>query len=1037
VSQTGPTVATTSRLLENGGYAASETLYDALLRVRQTQTVSESSTITVADTQYDSLGSVVLTNNAYNVSGTPGSALVSVAQTSIPETTVTDHDATGRPDLVAVEHDGAATWTTTTAYSGDRTTVIPPGGGVTQTTFTNARGQTSELDQYTAAPTLSGSARSGYAVTGGAVDQTRYAYTAAGRQAAVTGPDGRAWSFVYDLLGRQTQQTDPDAGTSTAAYDDAGNLVSTVDARGVELDYTHDLLGRKLTATDRSAGGFQFGTWLYDTLQVGKLTSSTRSVPGVTGGYTVATTGYTPMGKPSGTQITLPSSEAPLPATYTTTYAYSVNDELLTTQGDPRTQGVAGENITYGYDTLGSPVSVKGASVVAGPITYTGSGEPGQIALGPSGNQAWLTYTYDDQTRRLTDVRTSRTQAPGPTVDDTSYTYDASGNPTSVTDRRSETGSTSTDTQCYQYDALDRLGQAWTDTAGVDAAGAGGIGGCRTTGPSAATLATGPLAYWQSYSYDAIGDRTGETDHATNGAAADTTTTYGSGAPPAGCANTAVQPHTVTQTSTTGPSGAASTSFCYDKLGDTVGRTTSAGAAQSLTWDDEGHLASVSQGSSTTGYLYDAEGNQLIRRDPGQTTLFAGDTEIVVNTVASPHVLLGAVRTYTLAGATIAVGSSLPGGGLDYVLNDPHGTATMAMDTTTQAASRKLYTPYGQTRGSASPSWPDPTHGYLGKPQDTATGYADLGARKYDPTLGRFISRDPLLVATDPLQLGGYTYAGDNPVRASDPGGTRACPDGDCSTGRIQQPPPQQQPNYGPPLSVQPGGGGGGVYVVDQTGLPHVIRNGPDTSDSDAMKMYDYLTSVLKQNNGFCNGSDGCTGYEYLWQDDKATKALVTKSKYDQAPKGTTSDFIKLTFVNGEMRNVSSVDVYSPDPGSTRKTINREIAQKLNKQADQVVVYLKSPDQKPLVAQRFLNPQRRVVILGQTPDETDDSLANWERLQIALLQWQAEIEEPGQALTRSPSTPTPSPSGGSGGNPCAPPMAANCIGNIPMPNVFM
>ncbi|MFF2426825.1 hypothetical protein [Streptomyces mirabilis] len=53
---------------------------------------------------------------------------------------------------------------------------------------------------------------------------------------------------------------------------------------------------------------------------------------------------------------------------------------------------------------------------------------------------------------------------------------------------------------------------------------------------------------------------------------------------------------------------------------------------------------------TTTKYLYDADGNQLIRRDPGQTTLFAGDSEIVVNTSVTPNVLLGAVRTYTHGG---------------------------------------------------------------------------------------------------------------------------------------------------------------------------------------------------------------------------------------------------------------------------------------------------------------------------------------------------------------------------------------------------
>jgi RHS repeat-associated protein len=96
----------------------------------------------------------------------------------------------------------------------------------------------------------------------------------------------------------------------------------------------------------------------------------------------------------------------------------------------------------------------------------------------------------------------------------------------------------------------------------------------------------------------------------------------------------------------------------------------------------------------------------------------------------------------------------------------------MAMDTTTQAVSRQQDKPYGEPRDSNSTTaWPDMTHGYLGAAQDTSTGYTDTGARKYDPALGRFISVDPVLETTDSSQLGGYTYAGDNPIGSSDPSG--------------------------------------------------------------------------------------------------------------------------------------------------------------------------------------------------------------------------------------------------------------------------
>lgn len=759
LSTTAPSVVSTNALLESGSYRTTETLCDAMLRPLQTQSTAENGDTTVSDVQYDSHGWTVLTNNTYAVAGDPSPSLVQPSLVTPPDTTVTDHDAMGRTTQSTEEHDGVQTWNTRTAYTGDITTVIPPTGAVATSTTTDARGRTTELEQYTTAPILSGSAAAGFTASGGTGNPTRYLYDTAGRVKKVTGPDSSAWSVGYDLLGRATSHHDPDAGTSIYSYDDAGNVVATTDARGKELDYTYDLVGRKLTETDKSTD-FEAASWLYDTIRIGQPTSSTRYVPGVTGGYTVAVTGYTRLGHQAGTKITLPASEAPLPTSYQTRYAYSAKTELLTSQTDPRTQGLIGETITYGHDTLGMPTTVSGAAVAVTGMVYTNYGEPSQITFGASTNTATATYSYDDQTRRLTDVLISRSQAPGPQVDDTSYTYDPAGNPLSATDKQSETGNTVTDTQCYQYDALARLHQAWTARSACPAQG---------TDPTSSTVANTAGSYWQSYSYDTVGDRTQVVDHSTTGGA-DSTTNYTNGCT-ANCNATGTQPHTLT--STTGGSDPAS--FAYDTAGNLITRTpTTGGAGQTLTWDDEARLAEVdTTGGSptTTTYLYDANGNQLIRRDPGRTTLFAGDTEIVVDTSVTPNVLLGAVRTYTQGGSggTIGVSSSLPGGGTDYLFADPRGTAQLAMDTTTQQVSRQQYTPFGQQRGGANPTaWPDSTHTYLGKPQDAATGYTDVGARKYDPTLGRFISLDPILETNSPQQLNGYNYAGGNPVANSD-----------------------------------------------------------------------------------------------------------------------------------------------------------------------------------------------------------------------------------------------------------------------------
>ncbi|MFC9630710.1 RHS repeat-associated core domain-containing protein [Streptomyces mirabilis] len=777
LSQTGPSIVAANSLLDNDSYATTETLYDAMLRPLQTQATAENSSITVSDTQYDSHGWTVVTNNAYNVAGSPRNIPVPVSQVTIPDATVTDHDGMGRAGLVTEEHNGLKTWATTTAYTGDKTTVLPPKGGAATTTVVNARGQSTELDQYTTAPALSGTAANGFTATGGTPSPTTYGYDAAGQQHQVTGPDHTVWTFNYDLLGRKTSQNDPDVGKSSYGYDDAGNLVSTTDdAKQIELDYTYDLLGRKLTGSDKSKSNFQFASWLYDTKRIGLPTSSTRYVQGTTGGYTIAATGYTALGKPTGTTITLPASETPLPSTYTTKYAYTGNNQLLQTQTDPAIQRLTSEGINYAYDALGNPTKTSSsANTYVDSTVYTDFGAPSRVTQGAPTNPATTTYQYDDQTLWLKERVISRTQAPGPVVDDTRYAYDASGNPTSTTDLQSESGNTVTDQQCYGYDALDRLTDAWTGN------------NCTVNPPTAGTLTTTPGSYWQSFSYDAIGNRHQSVDHAIGSSGTTATTTYNNGCT-ANCNSTGAQPHTLT--ATTG--GTNPTTFGYDENGNLHTRTPTTGPGQTLTWDDEGHLAQVDTGGSsptTTKYLYDADGNQLIRRDPGQTTLFAGDTEIIVNTSVTPNVLLGAVRTYTHGGAgtPVAVRSSLGGGSVKYLFNDPNGTATLSMDTTTQQVARQQNTPYGQPRASANTTtWPDPTHSYLGKPQDTTTGYTDVGARKYDPTLGRFISADPLLQPASPQSLGGYTYADDNPLTNSDPSGLMACASPDECGGGAQ-----------------------------------------------------------------------------------------------------------------------------------------------------------------------------------------------------------------------------------------------------------
>jgi YD repeat-containing protein len=167
-----------------------------------------------------------------------------------------------------------------------------------------------------------------------------------------------------------------------------------------------------------------------------------------------------------------------------------------------------------------------------------------------------------------------------------------------------------TRTQCFDYDALNRLSQAWTATDGCAAA------------PSPSTIG-GVDSYWTSWEINSIGLRRAEVKHAIAGGA-DTTTTYNY--PQSG--SDAVRPHAVTSTITDGPLSDTSANYEYNAAGSVTNRGLPTGA-QALTWDDNNRLASVTTETGTTGYLYDADGAQLIRTDPDTTTLYLPMQDIV------------------------------------------------------------------------------------------------------------------------------------------------------------------------------------------------------------------------------------------------------------------------------------------------------------------------------------------------------------------------------------------------------------------------
>ena len=266
-------------------------------------------------------------------------------------------------------------------------------------------------------------------------------------------------------------------------------------------------------------------------------------------------------------------------------------------------------------------------------------------------------------------------------------------------------------------------------------------------------------AYWTSWSLDSLGDRSSQVQHAfTGGPAADTTTgyTYGTGGN---------QPHTLTATGTTG-AATASTAYAYDAQGNMTSRKAGQGS-QTIGYDDVGNLTSVTGSTGgNTSYEYAADGSMLLQKDPGTTTLYVGNQQYALNT--STGTVTG-TRYYALPDGSQAIRTGSTATAFTYAIADPHGTPSLYLDSTTTTPTWRQYTPYGGARGTTITT-PD-NRGFLNKPMDTTTGLTIVGARQYDPGTGRFITDDPILEQTDPTQVNGYSYAGNNPIGYADPSG--------------------------------------------------------------------------------------------------------------------------------------------------------------------------------------------------------------------------------------------------------------------------
>ncbi|WP_460407308.1 RHS repeat-associated core domain-containing protein, partial [Actinophytocola sediminis] len=124
------------------------------------------------------------------------------------------------------------------------------------------------------------------------------------------------------------------------------------------------------------------------------------------------------------------------------------------------------------------------------------------------------------------------------------------------------------------------------------------------------------------------------------------------------------------------------------------------------------------------------------------------------------------------------------------------------------------------------------------------------GARQYDPTLGRFISVDPIMDLTDPQQMNGYTYSNNNPTTYSDP--TGLCPDdgyGGCEDGYNFIPEDFTPPSGGSSGGSSNSGGGGRSAPEYPDFVPDELAHGKTTDKNRKSALESMLRTQRKTPN--------------------------------------------------------------------------------------------------------------------------------------------------------------------------------------------
>jgi RHS repeat-associated protein len=636
-----------------------------------------------------------------------------------------------------------------------------PQAGVVQETSYSAIGRVLSRATYKPTPDLVPLERAtfGYDALGHLTSMARYPDPLS--TATVT----TAWH--YDSLGQVLALEEPDSAPQFRSYDTWGALTqvqwldtTTTPATDRRIITQYDALGRVMHREDRTNNVVEAATvndYLYD--QPVNVTMPPVVATHVRGRLAKATfpTGavafsYDGLGRVNAQTFT-DTTTTPV-GVYVEKRAYHGDGalaalELLLPDTDFRT-----EHVAYRYDSAGRIRSVDYAD---GTVDHNLFSAAGSADIDPLGRLrqaqfglATYTASYADTGRRLLNsvkvtspsLNASREIAylalPGAVT-----AYDPLGRERS---RREVTNGTAAPALVSTYDELGRLAAS----ARLDDN-------------------TGGLGVQRTFTYDPLGNLLKQADLSSPTAP--------------GAVQLRYQSTDRDRICSIGYGTAAPSPSCtvtYDGVGNILSYPTRSNGTRTLRYFANGQVQEITDGKGNHAlFRYDAFGavQQLVltgntpdtRHDHHFGALITKRDEVVAGTrtsvltraIPGPGVIAtrhGATATPT-ATWTFAFGE----GRGNRFFTDQHGAFVQDV----------AYQPYGEaTSTGAQPGAPTYSSAqWNGGDHLAALGLVQLGARLYDPVLGRFLSRDPLLIPRTAATTNPYAFAMNDPVNSADPGG--------------------------------------------------------------------------------------------------------------------------------------------------------------------------------------------------------------------------------------------------------------------------